>query len=483
MNAERARELRRLKWLAILAPLVFLGVLEALRQALEPDLPAAWVSFALYLIVVLLGTLAFAEAIFRVIGRTQARVAQRNRELLALHEAGLAITGERDLETVLQTVVDEARELVGARYGALSLLRDGDGIEALLTSGLTREERARLGPLPAGHGLLGAMLADDRPLRLADLTRDPRSVGFPPGHPPMRSLLAVPIVARGRTLGNLYLTEREGAAAFSPDDEETLGRFATQAALAIENARLLRQVRALAITEERERIAREMHDSLAQVLGYVNTKAQAAQTLLDAGQTARAATQLDQLAESARAAYADVREGILGLRTSLGQDRGLLDALRAYLDQWQGQSGVAAELVTVPAADFAPALSPLAEVQLLRIVQEALANVRKHAQATQVCVRVCLDATGEALAVAVTDNGVGFAPDSLARSAFPRFGLATMRERAEAIGATLSIDSAPGQGTRLSVRIPTERAALLAAAGAGAATGLSGAAPDARPHR
>ena len=185
----------------------------------------------------------------------------------------------------------------------------------------------------------------------------------------MHSLLALPVVSHGRVLGNLYLTEKEAEPTFDADDE-TLARFATLAALAIENARLHRQVRALAVTEERERIAREMHDSIAQVLGYVNTKAQAAQTLLENDQPERAAAQLGQLSEAAREAYADVREGILGLRTSLGEDRGFIETLQDYLDRWQGQSEVTVELQRSP-PEYDPGLAPMSEVQL-RIIQEAL---------------------------------------------------------------------------------------------------------------
>jgi nitrate/nitrite-specific signal transduction histidine kinase len=200
----------------------------------------------------------------------------------------------------------------------------------------------------------------------------------------MRSLLAVPIVSTGRVLGNLYLAEKIGAAEFSADDEETLVRFATQAALAIENARLHRRVRHTTISEERERIAREMHDSLAQVLGYVNTKAQAVQELLKRGQPERASEQVGQLGEAARAAYADVREGILALRTTLGPGRSMIDALQEFLVSWKEQSDVReASLVLTPGARL-DALSPDAELQLLRIVQESLANVRKHAGAKHV---------------------------------------------------------------------------------------------------
>jgi signal transduction histidine kinase len=456
-SGTRAMTLRRLKWLAVLAPLLFLGAIELVRQTVFPELFRAWPGYLLLGGGVLLGTLFFAEAVFGIVSRLQERLTRQNRELLALHGAGLGILGERDLETVLQLVVDRARDLIGARYGALSLLRDEGGIEAFLVSGITPEERARLGPPPVGHGLLGVVLEEGEPLRLDDLTRDSRSVGFPPGHPPMRSLLAVPVILHGRVLGNLYLTEKEGEPTFDDADEETLSRFATLAALAIENARLHRQIQALAVTEERERIAREMHDSLAQVLGYVNTKAQATEAFLQSGQSERAVAQLHQLAEASRAAYADVREGILGLRTSLGEDRGFIETLRGYLEQWQVQSGVSVALQTTPADRFEPRLSPQSEVQLLRIIQEALANVRKHASATRVSVRLTLDAAH--VAAVIEDDGAGFDPEALGRTALPRFGLATMRERAEAIGGSLTIDAAPGRGTRVIVRIPLESAA------------------------
>jgi nitrate/nitrite-specific signal transduction histidine kinase len=385
----------------------------------------------------------------------QASLERQNRELLALHEAGLDIAGELGLETVLQKVVDNATSLIGARYGALSLPGPERGIDSLITVGMTYEERERIGPLPVGHGLLGVVLEQRAPLRLADVQADPRAVGVPPGHPPMRSLLAVPILSGGRVLGNLYLAEKKGGAEFNAEDQDTLTRFATQAALAIENARLHRRVRDLAITEERERIAREMHDSLAQVLGYVMTKAQAVQELLRRGQTDKASAQVAQLNDAARAAYADVREGILALRTSVGSERTLLDALQEFLDRWKEQSEVDAELHVCPEGKCLDQLSPVAELQLLRIVQEALANVRKHADATHVQVRISED--DESIETVIADDGRGFDPDSPSRDGhepMPHFGLATMRERAESVGGTLRISSAPSSGTQVIVRLP-----------------------------
>jgi nitrate/nitrite-specific signal transduction histidine kinase len=462
--------LRRLKLLAVFAPLLFLAAVDLVRHVVAPDLFTAWPGYVLLAGIVLVGTLFFAEAVFGVVGRLQDRLKHQNQELLALHDAGLGILGDLDLESVLQRVVDRAADLVGARYGAISLIGKDTGIEAFLTAGLNPEERARIGPTPVGHGLLGVVLVEGQTLRLTDLTRDPRSVGFPPNHPPMRSLLAVPVVSQGRIVGNLYLTEKLNQLAFSEDDEETLERFAVLAALAIENARLHRQVRALAVTEEREWIAREMHDSLAQVLGYVNAKAQAAQVLLGNGRSEQAAAHIGQLAEAARAAYADVREGILGLRTSLDGEQSFTETVAAYLERWQEQSGVRAELAVVPANRSDSGLSPTAEVQLLRIVQEALANVRKHSGARTA--RVTLQHTSGGLDVMIEDDGTGFDSDTLRRGEYPRFGMATMRERAEAVGGTFDVDSAPGVGTRVTVHFPCD-----------AKTSLREGAADARTYR
>ena len=445
--------LDRLKWLAVLAPfLVLLGV-ELVRQTTAPSLFLGWTGFLVLAAGLLLASIVFAEVIFGGVNRLQTSLAQRNQELLALHDASLAIVGEHNLETVLQLVVDRARDLVGARYGALSLVRDEGGIEAFLTSGMGEDERALLGDPPEGHGILGVVLNDGATLRLDDLTRDPRSVGFPPHHPPMHSLLAVPVISQGNVLGNLYLTEKVGARSFDQHDEESMQRFATLAALAIENARLHRQVQALAVTEERERIARELHDSLAQVLGYVNTKAQATEVLLATGQNDKAILQLRQMADAARAAYADVREGILGLRVSPEGQRTFIETLRGYLEQWQGQSGVTVALTTAP-ANVAPRLTPNAEVQLLRIIQEALTNVRKHAGATSAEVR--LQVADGWVEARIIDDGAGFEPASLAPRDAPRFGLSTMRERAESVGGSLEIVTRPGEGTQVIARVPLD---------------------------
>jgi nitrate/nitrite-specific signal transduction histidine kinase len=449
---EEHRELRRLKWIAILSPLVFLGLLELARQLAAPEVLRAWPGYILIAGLVLIGTLFFAETIFGVIGRMQDRLRTQNRELLALHDAAIDITSELNLELVLQRVVDQARELGGAQYGALSILGESGRIDAFLTSGISPEVRARIGPIPQGHGLLGAVIDEGVSLRIPDLTVDRRSVGFPPNHPPMRSLLAVPVRSHGHILGSLYLTEKLDAPEFSEHDMGRLERFATQAAIAIDNANLHRQVESLAIAEERGRIAREMHDSIAQVLGYVNIKAQAIEEHLRRDQPDRAVAQLEQLSQAARAAYADVREDILGLRTSLDGDAGLIAALEDYLKQWSAQSDIEPELRLVPNDIEDLDIEPLVELQLMRIIQESLANVRKYAHAS--AVRVELERTEDQLRVAIHDNGIGFDREKVAEREFPRFGLTMMRERAQSIEGEFDIQTKPGHGTSVRVSVP-----------------------------
>ena len=447
--------LRRLRWVTVVGPLVFLFLLDAVRHLAYPELLHAWWGGDLLMAgAILLATLLFSETVFGFIGQMQERITRQNRELLALHQAGLSIIGELSLQGVLQKVVDEARALAGARYGALAVVDDNGSFVEFITSGLSAEARKRLGTPPRGRGLLAVPLQEQRAVLISSIAHDPRGVGFPPGHPVMTSFLGVPIVWKDRAIGTLYLTDNEQGAGFDKGDEETLSRFATQAAIAIENARLHQQVQDLAVVEERERIAREMHDSPAQLLAYVNAKAEAARQLLQAGRWEKAAVELEELCRGARAAYADVREAILGLRTIPG-GRGFLTALRDYLERYRLQADLEVDLdVDQREGDLDERLGiePSAELQLLRIVQEALSNVRRHAGVDRA--RLTIRCEGSEVVALVEDTGRGFDIGSTARHRGPHFGLATMRERAEGVGGSLDVRSSPGGGTVVVVRLP-----------------------------
>ena len=209
-----------------------------------------------------------------------------------------------------------------------------------------------------------------------------------------------------------------------------------------------RKLREQAVIEERDRIARELHDGLAQILGYVNTKAQAVRLLLAGGQPEAAQGQLQQLEEAAREVLSDVRQAILGLRLSARPDLDLAAKLRSFVDQFRRQSGLAIHL-DLPTEPGQLRLAPATEIELLRIVQEALANIRKHADARSAWLRLESAETG--LVLTIADDGSGF--DPLQATADDHFGLLLMRERATAIGGEFELDSAPGRGTRVTVHL------------------------------
>ncbi len=442
--------LQRLRWVAIGGLVAFLVAIEISRRTLVPYFSTVGGHLVMDAVVAV-GLMVVFGLVFEMVARTHRRLERQKAELEALRDASLHVHGELALDAVLQKIVDQACRLLDARYGAISVLDASRRIVAFVTSGISPEERAKIGDPPQGRGVLGIPLDQGHRIRVPDLSRHPQSAGFPANHPPMKSLLAVPIVSNGPFRGNLYLAEKQGASQFGPDDEEVLVRFAATASVAIDSSHLHERLRSLAVTEERLRIAHEMHDGLAQVLAYVNTKALAAREHLARGKTNEADAQLDQLSQAAREVYADVREGILGLRSSLGEHGQLGDVLAAYVERWREQTGIAASF------DFAPSVTPAPqqELQLVRIVQEGLANVRKHSRAKHVQITIeALGSLASGVRLTIEDDGIGFDPAALGRSEFPRFGLATMRERAESVGGSLRFESTPGHGARIVVELP-----------------------------
>jgi len=208
---------------------------------------------------------------------------------------------------------------------------------------------------------------------------------------------------------------------------------------------------AMAVVKERQRIARELHDSLAQTLGYLHLKLADLERRAGADGTAHLEVELADLKKVARDAYEEARQAIFGLRSMVSRSLGLIPTLTEYLHDWSGQTAVAVDLQVD--AEEATRLPPVVEVQLIGIIQEALANVRKHAGARHVLVSV--ERRDEAARVAIHDDGRGFDPGAVAGGSNGGFGIETMRERAEAVGGKFTISSRPGQGTQVEVEFPT----------------------------
>ncbi len=434
----------RLRPVLLLAPPVAVALVEGFLTRFATGLTARLV--AAVILAALLTMLV--HWLLSAYEQAQVRSARHDAEMLALHRASLDIYGELSLDRILQKVVDQVRRLTGAKYGAMSTIGVNGAIEQFVTSGIDPATREAIGDPPVGKGLLGVPLHGGQVLRVDDLTRDPRFSGLPEHHPDMTSLLAVPISTKRGFRGNLYLTDKADGSPFDDDDEATLGRFADQAAIAIDNADMHTRLSSLAIAEERARIAREMHDGVAQVLAYANAKTQVVRENLVKDRKTEAFRHLDQLAAAAREAYRETREGILALRTTPDADEPLASVLERYLERWREQTSIDVRLE----ADGTVAVEEAVELQLLRIVQESLSNVRKHADADVALVTLTRD--GEEVVVSITDDGRGFDPRTAQRKDAPRFGLAILRERAEGVGGSLRITSQPGDGATVTARIP-----------------------------
>ena len=360
-------------------------------------------------------------------------MADRSAALAAVSEALLGIAGDLRTDAVLERLVDAARGLAGARYAALGVPdEDGDGFSRWISAGLTDEEIDAIGPLPRSHGVLGAALVDPTPFSTEDVRSDARFGGWwPSAHPDLHAFLAVPIVFRGDVVGAFYLSNKDGG--FTAEDERLVADLAAHAAVLIEQARLYEASRDLSVLEERNRLARELHDALTQSLFGLRLR-------LEAGDVAGAGSLLDEI-------FGELRSLILQLRPPALELDGLVPSLAKHLELVGRTHGL--DVAFDPGG--VGRLHPDVEQALFRIAQEAVTNVVRHAAADHVMVRLA-HADG-IVHLEVEDDGHGFDPQARAVSA-RRLGLVSMRERAVELGGDFDIESTPGSGTTVRTQVP-----------------------------
>jgi signal transduction histidine kinase len=345
--------------------------------------------------------------------------------------------------------VQSAVDLVDARYGALGVLDDTHTrLAQFITVGLDDEAHTAIGNLPEGHGILGLLILDAKPLRLPDLREHPASYGFPPHHPPMRSFLGVPLRVRDEVFGNLYLTDKTTAEVFTDVDEELVVGLAAAAGVAIENARLLARVQELALMEDRERIARDLHDTIVQRLFATALSLQGTAGLIRSDPEA-AARRVEDAVDELDLTVKHIRSAIFGLEPR--GDRGHDGVRSRVLDLVREAGSMLGFEPTVlfdgPVDTSTP--EPVA-TDVLATVREALSNVARHAGASQVEVVVAIDAGDVVLRV--TDDGVGPpAPDQTRGH-----GLDNMEARASCRGGSLKIGQATPRGTVIEWRVPVK---------------------------
>ena len=570
-DSRYAVDLRSLRFLTIALPIAFVIALETVRQVANDQTPQARALDLVLLGTLLIGIVAFSAMVFRIIGRTQAQLARRNRELAAANDVSQAVRGALDLDEVLDVSLDAVLTATGATEAAIIRASDRESRYSTSTRVIRSRKaaavdgepdtswRVREIPLTTGATTVGTLrlrfsalsdpgddlasqtldtiaqqlagaiqtaelLADlQRSVREAQAAHDillqisnqnplPDTLGGILQHcrhllrtddsvitlnaTTVRSLVADGELSGATPLGDgsMCLTSdpahadhahegvlvcplrsnpeivtswvgslrgpdgsfgdlwlgRHDDRPFDEADSRFLATMSEITSIAVANARLIEGERQGAIVDERERIARELHDGMAQVLAVTHLRLRALESTLDVQSQPELHDEVVALADMCHEAYSDVRESILGLHEASRVDRALIESLRIYVEKYSKQSGIPTTLDTD--TDNEVVLPTRFQVQMLRVVQEALTNVRKHSGATSAVVS-CYD-DGANCTVTIADDGHGFDLSGLP-SGREGFGLHSMRERMELLGGTLTLDSEPGKGTRVVATVPS----------------------------
>lgn len=357
--------------------------------------------------------------------------------------AALAVTRHLSVAEVFQVIVRSARRLLGARYAALGIPDGIDGFAEFVSDGVSDKQREAIGPLPRQHGMLAALLREGEPIRVGDIQSDPRFGWWPQAHPVMADFLGVPIRDGEEIVGIIFLANKADRAGFTARDEQLLTLFASHAAIAMSNARLYERSRELSVVEERTRLARELHDAVAQKLFSLRLTARTAATLLDRD-LERARTELAKVESLAAEATTELRSVIVELRPADLDTSGLAETIRKHLVVVGRLHHVRTSFETGGEVK----LEGAAEVEVLRMIQEGIHNALRHARAD--LIKVSLRA-GDGVVAEVSDDGVGFDPETAATGGM---GLVSMRERAAALGGGVDVISGPGRGTTVRIAVP-----------------------------
>jgi signal transduction histidine kinase len=367
------------------------------------------------------------------------------RSLRQLLYAVQTIAADLELPNMLRRITQAAVELVDARYGALGVVDEhGSRLSQFITVGIDDDGRRAIGHLPEGHGILGLLIVDAKPLRLPDLREHPDSYGFPPSHPPMTSFLGVPIRVRGEVFGNLYLTDKISAEVFTDIDEELVIGLAGAAGVAIENARLSSRVRELALMEDRARIARDLHDTVIQRLFATGMSLQSAAGLVRSDPPT-AIDRVEIAIDDLDVTIKDIRTAIFGLEQATARRKGLRADVFGVLHEAAAPLGFEPRVILDGPIDSAVPVDISDAV--IATLREALSNVARHAGATLVDVEL---AVGSEVLLRVCDNGRGVADPAPTGG----HGLANMAMRAHRLGGQFDVARGPSKGTVVTWRVP-----------------------------
>lgn len=441
--------IRTLRWISVVVPTAFVVAFEVVSRSLYGDSVPAWGHTVVVLAAVSIGAFAFSSFVFATMGRLEREVHERNRRLALLNAVTSEASESLNLEEVAAAITRNVMQALRAEGAGLAVIsEEDDELRFIARSGLPPQ-------MSHGNGRLGPYdcecrkaLALGQPIVVKDSQEAASCAGIFGGNR-AGTCISAPIRSKGSNIGAIVVT-RPKSRPFSADEVELVSAVASQIGPVLQNAQLFSKTGAIAVLQERQRVAREVHDGLAQTLGYLNVQMGIIDHLLASGELAKVQAELESMMRVTREAYQDLRQAIVDLRTPYSPSGGLRRTLREHLERFSLQTGIPCHFEGHRGS--AALLSPSAEVQLVRIVQEALTNVKKHAPGAEVWLSV--EADHRQVRVVIRDNGPGFDPASVNQSG--RFGLQTMKERAESTGGHLVIESRPGAGTRLEVIVPVE---------------------------
>jgi two-component system nitrate/nitrite sensor histidine kinase NarX len=464
-----------IEWRIILPVIVILLAVAAVVALLTllNDIRADW---ALVIVLILAGVAFFAawqpSQLAQQNRALQAELAQRTSELstqttrlTALHDMAQSLGSPLRMEEVLMQGAERVKTVLDVDAAHIHLVgNEGQSLKLETAVGTPVSFLAEEATIGMGECLCGLVASSVQPVVVTDLHGDARATRVACRRHGFCSVASVPLRSHDRAMGILTVNSR-ARREFTPAELELLTTLGNQLGAAIENAQfysemerrvqeLSRQVEHLVVVQERERISREIHDGLAQALALLNMRVSVAQSLLVAGQTEQARKELAEAGEVIDAANRDVREAITALRLTSPKGAVFTPTLKEFVLDFGVRNNVETSFQAVDGAR-AVVLAPMAEVQLMRIIQEALTNVRKHARAQHA--QVELTRRGTRLIVCIEDDGQGFDMDAVLTGQNKKnFGLTTMNERAASIGGLLDVRTQIGGGTRITVSVPCE---------------------------
>lgn len=374
------------------------------------------------------------------VAQLQNQVADRSRALAAINSVAEVVNRSMDLDEILQSALNRILQVMEIDAGGVYLINEeGRQLELVAYAGLSERDAALIGRMDVGEGYAGRVVASGEPIVVDRIPRETMAQRFGEQFPDFHAAASIPLAASGKPLGAMFVTHRSQRR-FSPQDIELLTSIGLQIGVAMENAQLMAQLQKAAAVEERQRLARELHDAVTQTLFSASLIAEVLPRIMERNPE-EGRRRLEELRLLSRGALAEMRTLLMELRPAALVEAPLADLLRQLTEAFSGRARLP---VSLTIAGDPSALPPDVKIAFYRVAQEALNNIAKHSGASTA--RISLEVTPEKAELTVQDNGAGFDPEAVAGN---RLGLRIMQERAGAIGAVLDVASQPGKGTEV----------------------------------